>query len=193
MIERATAVGAGTAATPTRLDLIELASRGDREAFERLVATSVDRSFRTARAILGNDADARDATQDAFVSAWRHLPNLRNPTQFDAWFSRILVNACRGLLRRRMRVREISLDGTFDRQSPEAAISEQIGDADVLGRAFERLDADKRAVLVLHYLEHEPLAAIAAALGIPVGTLKWRMSEARAELGRALAAEGEAR
>ena len=178
---------------PTRIDLIRLASGGDRDAFERVVMTSVDRSFRIAKAILGSEADARDATQDAYISAWRDLPNLRSPEQFDAWFRRILVNACRGLLRRRMRVREISLDGTFDRAGPEATIPDQVGDADVLARAFDRLDVDKRAVLVLHYLEHEPLAAIATALGVPVGTLKWRLSEARAALNRALAAEGEAR
>jgi RNA polymerase sigma-70 factor (ECF subfamily) len=192
MTEHATAV-AGVVGVSTRIDIVRLAAAGDREAFERLVAATVDRSFRVARAILGNEADARDATQDAFVSAWRDLPNLRNPAQFDAWFRRILLNACRALLRRRMRVREISLDGSIDRRFPEAAISDQVGDADMLARAFDRLDADKRAVLVLHYLEHEPLAAIAGALGIPVGTLKWRMSEARAALGRALEAEGGAR
>ena len=184
---------AGAVPGPTRIDLTRLASGGDRDAFERLVASSVDRSFRVARAILGSEADARDATQDAFISAWRDLPNLRNPEQFDAWFRQILVNACRALLRRRMRVREISLDATIDRPLPEAAISDQVGEADVLARAFDRLDVDKRALLVLHYLENEPLAAIAAALGVPVGTLKWRMSEARAALSRALAAEGEAR
>jgi RNA polymerase sigma-70 factor (ECF subfamily) len=192
VIDRATAV-APAVPVPTRLDLVRMAARGDREAFERLIATSVDRSFRIARAILGSDADARDATQDAFISAWRDLPNLRDPARFDAWFDRILVNACRALLRGRMRVREISLDGTIDRPLAEAAISDQVGDADVLVRAFDRLDADKRAVLVLHYLEHEPLAAIAASLGVPVGTVKWRMSEARAALSRALAAEGEVR
>jgi RNA polymerase sigma-70 factor (ECF subfamily) len=192
VIDRATAV-APAVPVPTRLDLVRMAASGDREAFERLIATSVDRSFRIARAILGGDADARDATQDAFISAWRDLPNLRDPARFDAWFDRILVNACRALLRGRMRVREISLDGTIDRPLAEAAISDQVGDADVLVRAFDRLDADKRAVLVLHYLEHEPLAAIAASLGIPVGTVKWRMSEARAALSRALAAEGQVR
>jgi RNA polymerase sigma-70 factor, ECF subfamily len=192
MMERAT-VAVGPVTVPTRIDVVRQASGGDCDAFERLVATSVDRSFRTARAILGNDADARDATQDAYISAWRDLPNLRNPEHFDAWLRQILVNACRALLRRRMKVREISLDGTIDRPLPEATISDQVGDADVLARAFDRLDADKRAVLVLHYLEHEPLAAIAAAIGVPVGTVKWRMSEARAALGRALAAEGEAR
>ena len=192
MMGRASAV-AGAVPRPTQVDLTRLASGGDRDAFERLVASSVDRSFRIARAILGSEADARDATQDAFISAWRDLPNLRNPEQFDAWFRQILVNACRALLRRRMRVREISLDATIDRPLPEAAISDQVGEADVLARAFDRLDVDKRALLVLHYLENEPLAAIAAALGVPVGTLKWRMSEARAALSRALAAEGEAR
>jgi RNA polymerase sigma-70 factor (ECF subfamily) len=192
VIDRATAV-APAVPVPTRLDLVRMAASGDREAFERLIATSVDRSFRIARAILGGDADARDATQDAFISAWRDLPNLRDPARFDAWFDRILVNACRALLRGRMRVREISLDGTIDRPLAEAAISDQVGDADVLVRAFDRLDADKRAVLVLHYLEHEPLAAIAASFGVPVGTVKWRMSEARAALSRALAAEGQVR
>jgi RNA polymerase sigma-70 factor (ECF subfamily) len=192
MMERAT-VAVGSVTVSTRIDFVRQASGGDRDAFEGLVGTSVDRSFRTARAILGHDADARDATQDAYVSAWRDLPNLRNPEQFDAWFRQILVNACRALMRRRLRVREISLEGTVDRPVPEAAISDQVGDADALARAFDRLDADKRAVLVLHYLEHEPLAAIAAALGVPIGTVKWRMSEARAALSRALAAEGEAR
>ena len=68
-----------------------------------------------------------------------------------------------------------------------------MGDTDLLAHAFERLDADKRSILVMHYLEHEPVVAIASTLGVPVGTAKWRLSEARAALGRALAAEGEAR
>jgi RNA polymerase sigma factor (sigma-70 family) len=72
-------------------------------------------------------------------------------------------------------------------------MSDQLGDTDVLTHAFDRLDVDKRTILVLHYLNHEPVAAIADALRIPVGTAKWRLSEARAALQRALAAEGEAR
>src|SRR5689334_5940056 len=178
-------------ASATTLD--RRASTGDAAAFEQLVMARADRSFRIARAILGNDADAGDATQDAFVSAWRQLPRLRDPERFDPWLRRILVNACRARIRGRKRVREISLDESFDRHEPGPELPDQVGDTDLLAHAFDRLDADKRSILVLHYLEHESVASIAAALGIAPGTVKWRLSEARAALGRALAAEGEAR
>jgi RNA polymerase sigma-70 factor (ECF subfamily) len=173
--------------------LVRRAADGDAAAFEQLVSARADRVFRIARAILGNDADAGDAAQDAFVSAWRELPRLRDPDSFDAWLRRILVNACRARLRGRRRVREISLDVSHDRHVPGPALSDQVGDTDLLSHAFERLDPDKRSILVLHYLDHEPVATIATALGVPVGTAKWRLSEARAALARALAAEGEAR
>lgn len=173
--------------------LVRRAAHGDAAAFEQLVTTRADRVFRIARAILGNDADAGDAAQDAFVSAWRELPRLRDPDSFDAWLRRILVNACRARLRGRRRVREISLDVSHDRHEPGPTLSDQVGDTDLLSHAFERLDPDKRSILVLHYLDHEPVATIASALGVPIGTAKWRLSEARAALARALAAEGEAR
>jgi RNA polymerase sigma-70 factor (ECF subfamily) len=186
------ALALAPAASP-RADLVRRAAHGDQAAFARLVETQVDRSFRTARAILGNDADARDATQDAYVSAWRELPSLRDPSSFDAWLQRIVVNACRTLLRRRARVREVSLDNVVDRPGAEAAPADQLAEIEVVTRAFDRLDPDKRSILVLHYLEHEPIAAIAASLGLAGGTVKWRLSEARAALNRALVAEGEAR
>jgi RNA polymerase sigma-70 factor (ECF subfamily) len=174
-------------------DFVRRAARGDVRAFEQIVAAQSDRAFRIARAILGNDSDARDATQEAFVSAWRELPRLRDAGSFEPWLRRILVNACRAQVRRRGHVREISLDAAFERRDPAPLMSDQVGDTDVLTHAFDRLDVDKRTILVLHYLNHEPVAAIADALRIPVGTAKWRLSEARAALQRALAAEGEAR
>jgi RNA polymerase sigma-70 factor, ECF subfamily len=175
------------------VDLVRRAARGDSSAFEVLATTRADRSFRLARAILGNESDARDATQDAFISAWRELPRLRDPETFDAWLRRILVNACRTQLRVRGRVHEIAMDGAPDRSDPAPGVSEQVSATDVLGRAFDRLVADKRAILVLHYLQHESVAAIAAAIGVPAGTVKWRLHEARAALQRALLAEGEER
>jgi RNA polymerase sigma-70 factor (ECF subfamily) len=188
-------MAAAAAAMPvsTQGALVRRAASGDAVAFEQLVTVRADRAFRIARAILGNDPDASDATQEAFVSAWRELPKLRDPDSFDAWLRRILVNACRAQLRGRKRIREISLDVSHDRREPGPAVSDQVGDTDLLAHAFERLDADKRSLLVLHYLDHEPVATIANALGVPVGTAKWRLSEARAALQRALSAEGEAR
>lgn len=172
--------------------LVRRAARGDAVAFERLVTARTDRAFRIARAILANEADAYDATQEAFVSAWRELPRLRDPDSFDAWLRRILVNACRAQLRGRRRVREISLDTAADRGDPDGHFPDSVGDTDVLARAFARLDVDKRSILVLHHFDHEPLAVIATTLGIPVGTAKSRLHDARIALQRALAIEGEA-
>jgi RNA polymerase sigma-70 factor, ECF subfamily len=187
------AVGVGGLPASRQAVLVMQAAAGDGIAFEELVALTADRTFRIARAILGDESDARDATQDAYVSAWRDLPRLRNHEMFDAWLRRIVVNACRATLRGRRRIREIRLDPQIEPQGEGPSLAESVGDTDLLSRAFDRLDADKRTLLVLHYLNHEPVATIAGALGIPVGTAKWRLSDARVALQRALIAEGAPR
>ena len=78
----------------TEADLVRRAAHGDNAAFEVLVTVRADRAFRLARSILGNESDARDATQDAFIAVWRELPRLRDAEHFDAWLRRILVNRC---------------------------------------------------------------------------------------------------
>ena len=194
MIEMEPAV----ATTPTTsasadLDLVRRAGRGDLGAFERLVEERVERLHRTARAILGDEAEAADATQEAFVSAWQALPRLREPERFEAWLQRILINGCRTRLRSRRRLTAVPLDDAMEQRQPGPSLSDQVADTELLAHAFERLDAAKRSLLVLHYLEHQPVGAIADALGIPSGTVKSRLFDARAALSRALTAEGEAR
>jgi RNA polymerase sigma-70 factor (ECF subfamily) len=168
--------------------LIERARSGDAGAFEALLAVRLDGLFRTAWAILGSEPDARDATQDACLSIWRQLPRLRDASRFDAWLSRILVNSCRTQLRRRARVREIPITPVHDRSS-EAGDASSLDEAEAISRAFDRLKPDARTLLVLHHLRHEPVASIADAMGIPRGTVKWRLHAARAALEKALAGE----
>jgi RNA polymerase sigma-70 factor (ECF subfamily) len=177
-------------------DLVVGARAGDRDAFDLLMAERIEPAFRTAMAILGHEADARDATQEVFVRAWRQLRSLRDVERFDAWFGRILVNTCRSALRRRYRsqVREISAAALIGSQHPPASriedqFEEHAADADLLERAFERLAADDRALLVLHHLERRPVTAIAAILGIPEGTAKSRLYAARRALERAMEVE----
>jgi RNA polymerase sigma-70 factor (ECF subfamily) len=136
--------------------------------------------LRTATAILGNEADARDAVQETFVNAWRNFASLRDPERFDAWLGRILINQCRMALRHRGRVREIAITDSTDSpiDSPHASTSN-------FDAALNRLSADQRSLLVLHHLHGYDVREIAAWLGIPSGTVKWRLSRAR----RALAAE----
>jgi len=176
-------------ASKTAVDLVQRARRGDAAAFEALLRDRIDGLFRTAWAILGDEADARDATQDACLAAWRHLPRLREPDRFDPWLSRVLVNVCRMRLRSRTRVREIPMAPDHDRPGPASDDPGSHAEADAIARAFDRLDADARSILVLHHLRHQPVTAIAVALGVPPGTVKSRLHTARAALARALESE----
>lgn len=188
-------VAAGLAVTAAPVALVEAARTGDRSAFETLVTGRLERCFRTARAILGSDADACDATQETFLRAWRELPRLRDPERFDAWLGRILVNACRETLRGRHRrhVREVAASDLVEPVETVASRDEgpegRVASADALERAFERLSAADRSILALHHLQRLPLTDVAATLAIPVGTAKSRLFAARHNLERALEAE----
>ena len=181
-------------------ELIEQARAGDRAAFEALVRLKVDAVYGTALAILGHEADAQDAVQEAFVAAWRSLAGLRDVDRFEAWFGRIVVNACRMSLRKRRGVREITVHGAtsertgadgdlLERPSADRPLADVAASADAFDRAFERLTADERALLVLRHHDELPVADIAARLGIPAGTVKSRLFAARRALERALARE----
>lgn len=168
-------------------ELLARARAGDREAFELIVIAKGEPLFRTALAILGNEADARDATQEAFISSWRRMSSLRDIDRFDAWLGRILINECRMTLRSRRRVREVAVDHSTD--SPDlsaAADPTRTTDSTDFDAAFARLTVDQRAMLVLHHLHGYGVGEIGAWLGIPTGTVKWRLNRARNALKREL-------
>ena len=175
--------------------LLELAAGGDADAFDALLRPRLDRLFRVAVAITRSEPDARDATQEACVLAWRELPRLRNHDRFDSWLSQILVNSCRMLLRgkRRETIREISMDDPLRASTPgQPAVTaevDRLGETEAIQAAFGRLDPAVRSLLVLHYVDGRPLAEIAEVMGSPVGTIKWRLSNARSALEKALKVE----
>jgi len=168
---------------PTDDVLVARAARGDVAAFAALVDARLPGMLRLARSILRNEADARDATQEAFVAAWQQLPRLREEARFNAWLHTVLANQCRDALRRRGRVREIDLDSA-DIRVPDPAPG-ALDRAAVLA-AFDRLAIADRQILALHHLEDRPLEHVALSLGIPVGTAKSRLHAARKALIRAL-------
>jgi len=133
-----------------QVELVERASRGDREAFTSLAASHVDRCYAVAYRILRDPHRAQDATQQALLGAWRDLPTLRDPERFDAWLHRLVVNACyaeaRGDRRWTARVRVIDPEPPI---APDVARS--VADRDELEIAFRRLSPEQRAVVVLHH------------------------------------------
>lgn len=189
------AVNQATAASESAsLALVEQAQAGDARAFEMLIEARFWRLNRLALSITANEADARDALQEACLHAWRELPGLRNRSRFDVWLWRIVVNSCRSIMRgrRRVSIHEIAIvdDPPIDRRGGfGAAPGEALSESDLIQRAFQRLDADKRAIMVLHHVEDRSVSDIADLLHIPVGTAKWRLYSARQALDRALKAE----
>jgi RNA polymerase sigma-70 factor (ECF subfamily) len=180
---------------PSETALVERARRGDHAAFATLVDAQLPATFRTVMAILGNEADARDATQAIYVRTWRNLPSLREADRFEAWFGRIVVNTCRSAMRgrQRQRVREIPV-GSLPDGGESLAIgstdhAERTADLDLLERALDRLSPAEREVLWLHHYEDLSLAEIGERLEVSAKTVKSRLFTARRALERALQAE----
>lgn len=145
--------------------------------------------YRLSFAILGNEADARDATQETLVTAWRQLGSLREPERFDAWLKRIVVNAARQVIRSnsRRRVREVPAS-TIEALAARVAPGPR-DDLAILDVALRTLPVEQRSVLVLHHLEGHGVDELAEILAIPVGTAKSRLFTARRALAAALADE----
>ena len=163
------------------------AMRGDHDAFAVLITMATARLYARACLIL-HDADrAEDATQEAFVRAWREIPRLRDADRFDAWLRRLVVNACYDESRRVSRRAEVPLLNVGNRSVVDTSAS--TAESDRVERAFRRLPPDQRAVLVLQHYESLSHTEIAATLGIPVGTVKSRVRYGVAAMRAALEAD----
>src|SRR6478672_9230439 len=172
-------------------DLIEAARNRDREAYAELIQSRLSRLVVLAQRILRDVDRAEDALQDSLVIAWRDLPDLRDPDRFDFWLQRVLANMCIEHARRdRRRYSKLEVLELSD----HAARDELAGivDRDIVDRAFRRLKAEERAVLVLrHYLGYEP-AAIAEMLGVSAGTIRSRLHHAHRAMRAAIDADARA-
>jgi RNA polymerase sigma-70 factor (ECF subfamily) len=170
-------------------ELVMLAREGDHDAFTRLALSSIGRLNAVARLILHDTTIAEDAVQDALVEAWRNLRTLRDPDRFDAWLNRLLVRACQDAWRRRSRRALVELPLRPIDDSPIGDVQSRVALADELERGLRRLTVDQRAVLVLTFYLDLPLADVAAATGVPVGTVKSRLNRSISALRASLEAD----
>jgi RNA polymerase sigma-70 factor (ECF subfamily) len=178
--------------------LIHSAQRGALDAFNTLVLAYQDMLFNTALRILGDDDLAADATQDAFLSAFRGLNTYRGGS-FKAWLLRTVTNACYDELRRKKRrpttpLEPESADGE-DMETPRwladpALTPEQSAEAAELEHAIQHcldnLPVEFRTVVVMADLQGLDYTEVAAAIRAPLGTIKSRLARARLRLRECL-------
>ncbi|MCX6068806.1 MAG: sigma-70 family RNA polymerase sigma factor [Chloroflexi bacterium] len=183
--------------------LIHDAQHGDLEAFNRLVLAYQDTLYNMALRILSDEALASDATQEAFISAFRSLNSFRGGS-FKAWLMRTVTNACYDELRRQKRRPTVPLEpenqDDEEIESPRWLADSSMTpaekfEADELEHAIqhclEDLPADFRTVVVLADIQGMDYAEVASAAHVPLGTIKSRLARARLRLRECLQGFGE--
>lgn len=172
--------------------LVEAGQSGDVEAFNQLVRLYEGRVYNLCFRMLGDADAAADVTQDTFISAYRNLQKFRGG-QFRSWLLRIATNACYDALRARKRRPAVSLNATYNdeedggldlpdqSESPDDfALRRELAMAIQQGLAL--LPEDQRAVVILSDIQGMAYEEIAVVTGANLGTVKSRLSRARARL-----------
>jgi RNA polymerase sigma-70 factor, ECF subfamily len=183
--------------------LITAAQQGDITAFNTLILTYQDLVYNQAYRMMGEPEYAADATQEAFISAYRNLRSYRGGS-FRAWLLRIVTNACYDELRRRQRRPTTSLepidDGGEEIESPHWLADPGETPEDSLERAelgtaiqncLDDLPLDFRSAVILVDIQGMDYSEAAQAVGKPVGTIKSRLARARSRLRDCLQGFGE--
>ena len=180
--------------------LIQQAAGGDSESFAQLVLRYQTQVYNLALRMVGNDADAQDLAQEAFVRAWRALASFQFSAQFSTWLYRLTSNICIDFLRAQKKRTTISLTvlqeddaQQLDLRDPQLLPEEQMleqAEREALAKAIERLDPDYRRILLLRIVNDCSYQQIAQILGIREGTVKSRLSRAREQLRKNLAQAG---
>jgi RNA polymerase sigma-70 factor, ECF subfamily len=178
--------------------LIHDAQHGDLDAFNRLVLAYQDNVYNTALRVLGDEDLAADASQEAFISAFRSINSFRGGS-FRAWLLRTVTNACYDELRRRKRRPTIPLEPLTDddeevetprwladtSMSPELK-AEAVELEHAIQHCLDSLPSDFRTVVVLADLQGLDYAEISTAARVPLGTIKSRLARARLRLRECL-------
>ena len=173
--------------------IIARARRGDADAFEQLVEAYRNQVFRLALRMCGNEADADEVAQEAFLSAWKGLPNFRGESRFSTWLYQLTTHAAIDLLRREKRqaaaedIDEITTadDGPSPQQQVERAETQR-----EIRSALMQLPEEYRQVLVLRFMQELSYEEIGQTLKLPAGTVKSRLNRAKAQLKDILSRSG---
>jgi RNA polymerase sigma-70 factor (ECF subfamily) len=170
--------------------LISRVRAGDATAESELYERNVDRIYRLAYRMTGDETMAEDCTQETFIRAFDRLAGFREQAAFSTWLHSIAVSVVINSLRKvkRLRSRETELENASPTATVTAAVDGALKIA--LHRAIDALAEGLRLVFLMHDVEGYKHEEIAAVLDLPVGTSKSRLARARAELRSALGPTG---
>jgi RNA polymerase sigma-70 factor (ECF subfamily) len=166
--------------------LVTLVRSGDRAAGQRLVARWHPRLMRTALRLTAEREAAREAVQEAWLAVWAGLPGLHDADRFGVWAYTVLRRKCVDRIRARVRDRQ-RLSPLKSTPEPAQAGSQPLRAS--LDRALAALPVEQQLAAVLWFIDELSLGEVAAATGVPVGTVKSRLSRARGALKLSLAEE----
>lgn len=175
---------------------IAAAQKGDQEAFAQLVTRYEKRVFALTSRMCRNPADAEEAAQEAFLSAWQGLPFFRGDSNFSTWLYRLASNACVDILRREGRHQASSLDdedAAIDLPDHSLSPHDEAERTELRRQIEEGLAAlppDYRQVLILRELHQQTYDEIAAILSLDIGTVKSRINRGRKRLRKILLESG---
>ena len=174
-------------------NIIARARRGDADAFEQLVVAYRDQVFRLALRMCGNEADADEVAQEAFLSAWKALPNFRGDSRFSTWLYQLTSHAAIDLMRREKR--QIVAEDITDVGAPDPAPgpqqqAEQSETRQAVRDAMAQLSPEYRQIVVLRFLQELSYEEIGAVLKLPPGTVKSRLNRAKSQLKDILSKSG---
>ncbi len=161
--------------------LVAAAQGGDRRALESLLREHYDKLYAVCHRLVGNDADAADATQEAMISVVRGLPTFDRRSSFSTWAYRIAYNSSLDLLRRRARRPFSPLEEAGDLNVGTTG-TDAVDDRLDVGSALMNVPIEFRAPVVLRDLCGLDYAEIADLLRLPAGTVRSRISRGRAML-----------
>jgi RNA polymerase sigma factor (sigma-70 family) len=155
--------------------LLRRVRAGDEQAFVDLITAHRSAAWAVCLRITGNAHDAEDALQEALVAAWRNIAGFRADARFSTWLFRIAANAALAVVRRRPATSELEVDNVSDRTDP----AQRVADAERVQAALMALPEAFRVALVLRIWGDFTYNDIAIHQGIPVQTVKSRLSRAR--------------
>ena len=168
-------------------EVVARAQAGDTGAFERLVVEHQTFVYNLALRVLGNEQEAEDAGQEAFVRAWLSLPKFRSDSRFSTWLYRIVTNiCCNRIPKLRRELLAIGEDDLVEQPDFRGAMPQEGAEAaeqrNWLHRQIDALPESYRLLIALRYQQELPYEEIASVTGLPLGTVKTGLFRARERL-----------